>query len=157
MEGDLQTTDFDISTYDAQTGLWSDWLTIFQRARSFGDLTSAEPLTFDIATLADGKLIRLRWRFHNTHYDFWWAVDRVIVSGKPVEDTIHSLDILDDGRVTFSWGRFGTGYYVVQHSDDLTGGAWSSVDGTTWPIITTTWTGSLPPDKPSRFYRVVSE
>lgn len=156
-EGDLQTTDFDVSVCNPQTGIWSDWTTIFQRDRSFGDLTSAEPLTFDIATLADGKQIRLRWRFYNAHHDFWWAVDRVIVSGKRAEDRIRSLEILDDGRVTLSWGRFGTGYYDVQCSDDLTAGAWTNVEGTTWPIITTTWTGSFPADEPSRFYRVVSE
>ena len=156
-EGDLQTTDFDISVYDSQTGRWSDWLTLFQRDRSFGDLSSDEPLTFDIASLADGERIRLRWRFYNTRYDFWWAVDRVVVSGKPVADRIHSLEVLDDDRIALSWGRFGTGYYVVQHSDELAGGVWTNVEGTTWPIIVTTWTGSLPPGRSSRFYRVVSE
>lgn len=156
-EGDLQTTDFDISVYDSQTGLWSDWLTVFQRDRSFGDLNSADPLTFDIGTLADDRRIRLRWRFYNTHYDFWWAVDRVIVSGKPVEDRIHSLKVFEDDQVALSWGRFGNGYYTVQCSDKLTGGVWTNVEGTTWPVITTTWTGSVDPGKSSRFYRVVSE
>jgi hypothetical protein len=156
-EGDLQTTDFDISVYDPDSDAWSDWITVFTRDRSFGDLSSTKPLSFDIAALADGNKIRCRWRFYNTRFDFWWAVDRVVVSGKRVTSKAASLEVRADGEVRLSWDRFGTGYYTVQYSDDLTSGSWAIVEGTTWPIIATAWTDVLPPEQPMRFYRVVSE
>jgi len=155
-DGDLQTTDFDISVYDPHSRLWSDWMTIFTRDRSFGDLSSTQPLSFDIASLADGKKIRLRWHFYNTRFDFWWAVDRVVVSGQALKSKIASMEINGENEVTLSWDRFATGYYTVQYTDDLTHGSWTDAEGATWPIIATTWTGALPSHKPMRFYRVVS-
>ncbi len=156
-EGDLQTTDFDISVYDPRANAWSDWVTVFTRDRSFGDLSSTKPLSFDIASLADGKTIRCRWRFYNTQFDFWWAVDRVVVSGKRMPSKAASLQVHSGNEVRVSWEMFGTGYYTVEYSEDLTSGVWTAAEGTTWPIIGSSWTGIVSPETPMRFYRVISE
>ncbi len=157
-DGDLQTTDLDLSIYDPDSGLWSDWITVFTHDYSDGDQSSLMLVSVYVSSLADGKRIRLRWRFYNTRYDFWWAIDNVVVSGKPVEaKRVVSVDFAQGDTLSLSWERFGTGYYTVQYTDDLLSGSWTDVQGADWPLITTSWTGSVPGDTRSRFYRVVSE
>jgi len=157
-DGDLQTTDFDLSIYDGDSESWSDWTTIFTHDYSEGDKMSAMPLSFDISSLADGKTIRLRWHFYNTCYDFWWAIDNVIVSGKPIgKPRITFVQFDSGGALTLSWESFGTGYYTVQHADDLSDPSWTDAEGKSWPTIATSWTGQLSPGEPRRFYRVISQ
>ena len=160
-DGDFQTTDFDLSIYDPESRLWRDWLTIFTHDYSGGDQASAMPLSFDISSLADGKRISLRWHFYNTCYDFWWAIDNVIVSGRPAaKPAIVAVRVDAGNTLTLSWESFGTGYYTVQYTEDMSNPAWRDAEGEAWPIIGTTWTGQLPAEPSrcsARFYRVVSE
>ena len=156
-DGDLQTSDFDLSLYDLDSQSWSDWGTIFTHDHSSGDYGSSVPVSFDVSSLADGKKIRFRWRFHNTRNDFWWAIDNIIVSGRRVEQRkIVAVLISGANTLTFSWDRFGMGYYAVQYTDNLDNSAWTDVEGTDWPIISTTWSGTLPAGNRQRFYRVIS-
>ncbi len=158
LDGDLQTTDFDVSIYDPESQSWSDWTSVFTHDYSDGDQASDSPLSFDISSLADGKRIRLRWHFHNTRYDFWWAIDNVFVTGRPVgKPKIVALEADGGNTLTLSWERFGSGYYTVQYTDDLSNPSWTDVEWAAWPIMAATWTGQLPPGQPMRFYRVISE
>jgi hypothetical protein len=61
------------------------------------------------------------------------------------------------GKVTLNWTVFGTKQYTVQQTDNLVGGPWVSVPGTTWPISAQTWTsGDLSATK-KLFYRVMGQ
>jgi len=158
LDGDLQTTDFDLSVYDPDSQSWSDWLTIFTHDRSAGDQSSATPLSFRISSLADGRKVKLRWHFYNTRYDFWWAIDNVVVSGRrATKPGIVAITVDPTGVLTFSWESFGTGYYTVQYTDDLLNPSWTDAEGTAWPTIATTWSGVFPPAQQKRFFRVISE
>ncbi len=156
-DGDLQTTDFDLSFCDDDSKAWSDWFTVFAHDRSSGDQSSTIPLSLDVSSLADGKKVKLRWHFYNTQNDFWWAIDNVVVSGRRLERArIGSARISGGNVLTLTWERFGTGYYAVQYTDDLNNPVWVDAEGTDWPIIATAWSGTLPAGNRQRFYRVIS-
>ncbi len=156
-DGDLQTTDFDIAFFDGETQSWSDWVTVFTHNRSGGDDFTAIPKSFDVSPFADRRKIKLRWRFHNTNNDYWWAVDNVKVTGEKRVPRIASAALAGPGGfILLSWEAFGTGAYTVEYTDDLLSGSWQPVPGTQWPIIETTWQGDNASGTKSRFYRVRS-
>lgn len=156
-DGDLQTTDFDISFFDEELQSWSDWVNLLRRDRTNGDHFSAIPESFAVSSLADGKKVRFRWRFYNTRYDYWWAVDNVRVSGEKEPPRISSATLTPEGSVQLFWESFASGWYTVEHVDDLTTGEWLPVPGTEWPIDETTWHDENLPGVGRRFYRVWSE
>jgi len=155
-DGDQQTTDFDISFYDETSQSWSDWVNLFRRDRTQGDDFSAIPKWFDVSYLADGKKVKFRWRFYDTCYDYWWAIDEVKVSGEKRPPRIVSAAVGPDGSVELSWESFGSGSYIVEFCDNLLGGNWQAVPGTGWPIEETTWRGDNVSGAGARFYRVRS-
>ncbi len=156
-DGDLQTTDFDISLYDEKTKSWSEWVNLFTRDRTGGDDFSAIPKWFDISSLADGKTVKFRWHFYNTTWDYWWAVDDVRVSGEKRPPRVISAAVGPLGSVTLSWESFGQGLYTVEFSDDILEGTWQPVPGADWPTVETTWQGDDLSEQRRRFYRVTSE
>lgn len=79
-----QNCDVDIDVFDEVAGQWSNrWTTVFHRERDKGDKADSEVVA--IGPWADGKWIRLRWRFYNAKWDRWWALDNVQVSGEKSE------------------------------------------------------------------------
>jgi len=80
----------------------------------------------------DGKTFQLRWHFYEATWDWWWAIDNVMVSGdpKPTEVTkgvVLSVGIAD-GNLNVTWNAFGTtGDYYVERSTDLL--SWTEVPG----------------------------
>lgn len=156
-DGDLQTTDFDISFFDEESQSWSDWVNVLSRDHTEGDLFSAIPQSFDVSSLADGRKVKFRWRFHNTRYDYWSAVDEVRVTGEKGPPRILSATLTPGGSVQLFWESFGSGSYTVEYADDLTSGEWLPVPGTQWPIAETTWQDSAVSGVSQRFYRVRSE
>jgi hypothetical protein len=156
-DGDLQTTDLDISSYDEETQSWSDWVNLYTRDRTRGDEFSAIPKSFDGFPFADGRKVKFRWRFYNTRYDYWWAIDEVLVTGEKEPPRLISAALAPDGSVQLSWEIFGSGSYTVESSNDLLSGEWQPVPGTQWPITTTTWQGDDLSAERRRFYRVKSE
>jgi len=77
-----QITELDMSVYDADSGTWSEWANLFSRTMASGNWTSEEPKVFSLSPAADGKKVKIRWRFRESQYDFWWAIDNVKVSGE---------------------------------------------------------------------------
>jgi len=77
-----QTTDLDVSVYDSDSGTWSPWSNLFTRQMVAGDWSSETPRFFSVSPFADGRSIKLRWRFHEARYDYWWAIDNVKVTGE---------------------------------------------------------------------------
>ncbi len=153
-EGDLQTSDFDISFYDEASQSWSDWINLSRHDRNSGDHFSAIPQWFDVSPLADGRKVVFRWHFYNTYWDYWWAVDDVRVTGEKRPPKVVSATISSPGMVSLSWEDFGENLYTVEYADDLTAGFWKPVPGTQWPIPQTSWQGDNVSQVRSRFYRV---
>jgi len=152
-----QFYDLDISTHDEGTQSWSDWANVFHHEGADGDDSS--PRFIDISGQGDGKKIKLRWRFWQANYDYWWAIDNVRVTAqKPVTaGRILSVQIAPGrDKISLTWESFGPGFYVVQHTEDLSAGGWSEVPGVHWPIPETSWTGAISSAAKSQFYRVVS-
>ncbi len=148
-----QVYDLDIRTCEEGSESWSDWVNVFHRERADGNDPS--PQFVDVSNLADRKKIKLRWRFWKTNYDYWWAIDDVRVTGElpaAEEGKILSLGITG-GNISLTWEPFGTGYYRVQYTDDLTSGTWSDASGY---LTGTDWTGEIPPGSEFGFYRVIS-
>ncbi len=78
----LQITDLDLSAYDAGAGAWSEWRNVFRRDMTRGSWSSESPRSFSLSPFADGRQIKLRWRFYDAVYDYWWAIDDVKVTGE---------------------------------------------------------------------------
>jgi hypothetical protein len=72
----------DLCVYDSDSATWSPWMNVFTRDMTMGDWTSDTPRFFSLSPLADGRRMKLRWRFHEAEYDYWWAIDNVRVSGE---------------------------------------------------------------------------
>jgi hypothetical protein len=156
-EGDLQTTDFDVSVYDETGESWSDWINLLTHDRTYGDDFSFIPKSIDVSSLADGQKVRLRWRFYNTHYDYWSAIDNVSVTGEERSPRITSSALTPDSSIALSWEAFGQGIYTVEFSYDLVNGPWQPVPGTQWPLSQTSWQGESSPGVRQQFFRVRSE
>jgi hypothetical protein len=156
-DGDLQTTDLDISTYDEGSQTWSEWVNLYRHDRTGGDDFSAIPKWFDVSLLADGKKVRFRWHFYNTRNDYWWAIDGVKVSGESRSPRVISAMVEAGGSVTLSWESFGQGLYTVEFCDSLADGLWQPIPGTEWPVTETVWQGDDVSSTGARFYRVRSE
>jgi hypothetical protein len=152
-----QVYDLDIATQDEATQSWSGWTNVFHHEGVDGD--DPLPKFVDIAALADGKVIKLRWRFWKANYDYWWAVDNVRVTGEaPAVGPGKILSAAITGQmVSLSWEAFGSGSYRVQFADTPSAAVWSDVAGTTWPTAELQWSGDDVSVARSRFYRVVSE
>jgi hypothetical protein len=68
--------------FDPDSGTWSPWTNLFQRNALAGAWSSENPRTFGLDEFADGRTIKLRWRFHEAKYDYWWAIDNVKITGE---------------------------------------------------------------------------
>jgi hypothetical protein len=63
-------------------GTWSQWVNLQHYDRAGGSSSGSEQV--DISAYADGKVIQIRWHFYDTYYDYWFAVDNIVVSGRRV-------------------------------------------------------------------------
>jgi len=108
------------------------------------------PRSIDISEFADGKRIRIRWRY-TANFDNWWAIDDVRVIGL-ADVTINSFQVnLDTGEVSLAWDG-PDGFFAIEASDDST---FSSVTELATGISEKQWTGTDPGVSGSqRFYRV---
>jgi len=105
----------------------------------------------------DGKTFQLRWHFYDAMWDWWWAIDNIMVSGEPKPTTpppkgvILSVGIAA-GKLSVTWSVFGTESYYIDYTADLTG-AWSEVAG---PLTGTSSSDVVISDS-AGFYRVRAE
>jgi len=151
-----QDAEVDIRVFDSGTG-WSGWTNLFHLDTS--DVPSAldPPMlsgtqVYDLSAY-DGKKIQLKFHFFNAMYDYWFAFDKVVVSGVQEAVGPPGADItLDNGSVTITWTTFGAGQYTVEYTADLRG-TWTQIAG---PITQTSFTHAIPADK-TGFYRIVGQ
>jgi hypothetical protein len=77
-----QITDLDVSTYDPDSSTWSSWTNVFSRDSTAGDWSSDTAKFFSLGPVADDRIIKVRWRFHEAQFDYWWAIDNVSITGE---------------------------------------------------------------------------
>jgi len=80
----------------------------------------------------DGETFQLRWHFYEATWDWWWAIDNVMVSGEPKPTEVTKRVVLSveiaAGNLNLTWNAFGaTGEYYVEHTTDLV--SWTEVPG----------------------------
>jgi hypothetical protein len=155
-----QTAEVDIRSLDPATG-WSGWvnllhLDIMSVPAGLDPPELTDPEMFDLSAY-DGKKIQLKFHFYDAEYDYWFAVDKIRVSGVRVAPPPPHAGIgKEGGTVSLGWEEFGDGQYTVESTDDLLSGNWVSPPGT-WPTTSTTWTDEVtigPLTRP--FYRIES-
>jgi len=148
-----QIAEVDIRLFDAATG-WGDWINLLHL-----DTSSVPPgqdpaidsssEVFDLSAY-DGKKLQFRWHFYDADWDFWFAVDKIRVSGVKPKAPIPLPVLTKDGNtLTLSWDAFGTGQYAIEYTTDLLIGIWTQME----TISDTSWSVTLPAD-PAGYYRI---
>jgi hypothetical protein len=151
-----QDAEVDIRSFDPVSG-WSNWTNLLHL-----DTTSvpagldppilSDPEVFDLSAY-DGKKIQLKFHFFNAEYDYWFAFDKVRVSGVQVVQEIPRPPMeWYSPNVTISWTAFGPGQYSVEYTSDLTEG-WTLIAG---PFTQTSFTQPMPAAK-TGYYRIVGQ
>ena len=153
----LQVGEVDIRVYDEETSSWGDWVTLLHYDRTTVADINSSPEQVDLSAY-DERRIQIRWHFHQATYDYWFAVDDIVLSGEMKEIPVGEVLYLGlvEGKVQLTWEEFGGGNYTVEYADDLTSD-WQPVPGVAWPITETTWPGESIGALPTRYYRVRSE
>lgn len=114
------------------------------------DGSTVYPRSIDISEFADGKKIKIRWRY-TANNDYWWAIDDVRVIGL-ADVTLNSFQVnADTGEVSFAWDA-PDGFFAIEASDDST---FSSATELATGITQKQWTGPDPGvSEHQQFYRV---
>ncbi|MHC4558191.1 MAG: LamG domain-containing protein [Planctomycetota bacterium] len=63
---------------------WSGWINLLRYDRITTSHVDSNPEQLDISQYADGKRVQIRFHFYDAVYDYWFAVDDLVVSGEPV-------------------------------------------------------------------------
>ena len=113
--------------------------------------SSFYPQSIDISEFADGKKIKIRWRY-TANFDFWWAIDNVRVIGRPKSFSVTGLHVVVSGtEVQLSW-EAPDGSFTIEASHDASF-PWISELAT--GIGEKQWTGSDPGvSEQKRYYRI---
>ncbi|MDP2895775.1 MAG: fibronectin type III domain-containing protein [bacterium] len=151
-----QDAEVDIRSFDADAG-WSPWTNLLHLDRwsvPMGwdppELSGSE--VFDLSAY-DGKKIQLKFHFFDAEYDYWFAIDKVRVSGVQLAQEIPlPIITLTPPNLTISWTAFGPGQYSVEHTSNLKG-TWTKVVG---PSGQTKYTAPIPADK-TGYYRILGQ
>ncbi|MDP2895765.1 MAG: hypothetical protein Q8Q12_04305, partial [bacterium] len=112
----------------------------------------SDPEVFDLSAY-DGKKIQLKFHFFNAEYDYWFAFDKVRVSGVQVAQEIpRPIITLTPPNVTVSWTSFGPGQYSVEYTTNVKG-TWTKIAG---PFTQTSFTEAMRADK-AGYYRILGQ
>ncbi|MDP2896915.1 MAG: hypothetical protein Q8Q12_10200, partial [bacterium] len=151
-----QEAEVDIRSFDPTTG-WSGWTNLLHLDTSsvpagLDPPELSDPEVFDLSAY-DGKKIQLKFHFFNAEYDYWFAFDKVRVSGVQVVQEIPLPRITRAaGNVTVSWDAFGPGQYSVEYTSNLKG-TWTKIAG---PFTQTSFTEVMRADK-AGYYRILGQ
>ncbi len=106
----------------------------------------------------DGKTFQLRWHFYEATWDWWWAIDNVMVSGEPKPTEVVKPEIftftIADGQLTFRCYAPDYVNFTMEYTDDLTADNWQVVPGVDWPITDTVVVITVPFPGPAVFFRI---
>jgi hypothetical protein len=148
-----QIAEVDIRMFDPVSG-WSNWTNLLHLDTSDVDPTAdppelSDPEVFDLSAY-DGKKIQLKFHFFDAEYDYWFAVDKIRVSGVQLLQEIPLPEItLVAGNVTVGWDPF-AGQYSVEYTANLKG-TWTKIAG---PFSQTSFTEAMRADK-AGYYRIL--
>ena len=118
--------------------------------RSEEDGDNLYPQSIDVSNFADGKKIKIRWRY-TTNFDYWWAIDNVRVVGRPVLNVTGLQVNVATGEMSIAWDA-PNGFFAVEAGGDLT---FSNRTDLAAGITQKQWTGYDPwAGDGRRFYRV---
>ncbi|MDP2897055.1 MAG: carbohydrate-binding protein, partial [bacterium] len=151
-----QTAEVDIRSFNPTTG-WGGWTNLLHLEMSDIDPTAdppelSGPEVFDLSAY-DGKKIQLKFHFFDAEYDYWFAVDKIRVSGVQLLQQIPLPEIrLVAGNVTVSWDAFGPGQYSVEYTANVKG-TWTKIAG---PFSQTSFTEAMRADK-AGYYRILGQ
>ncbi len=158
-----QIAEVDARVWDDDLLSYGGWINLLHLDTSSVDLALDPAInsSFEQINLSayDEKTIQLRWRFYDASWDWWFAVDNIVVSGEPkaAERGVVSAMAVADGKFGLTWNSFGGGNYTVQYKNDLSTGEWLPVEGGGWPTTETSWPGEDISGFGNRFYRVMAE
>jgi hypothetical protein len=147
-----QDAEVDLRSFDSATG-WSGWTNVFHLDTLSVPAELNPPMlsgtqVHDLSAY-DGKRIQLKFHFFNAEYDYWFAFDKVVVSGLQEAVEIPRPDIaLVAGNVTVSWEAFAS-QYSVEYTADLKG-TWTQIAG---PITRTRFSEAMRSDR-TGYYRI---
>ena len=151
-----QDAEVDIRSFDPVSG-WSNWTNLLHLDTSDVDPTAdppelSDPEVFDLSAY-DDKKIQFKFHFFNAEYDYWFAFDRVRVSGVNVPPELPRPHIgRAGGIVTISWIPFGNRRYAVEYTSSLKG-TWTKIAG---PFTQTSFTEAMRADK-TGYYRILGQ
>jgi len=135
-----QDAEVDIRSFDPEAG-WSPWTNLLHLDTSDVDPATDPPElsgseVFGLSAY-DGKKIQLKFHFFNAEYDYWFAIDKVRVSGVPPPP--EPPPIIGCGGV----GEDTVGLYVdppplqrwtIEYCDNLAERNWLPIPGVSWPL-----------------------
>ncbi len=156
-----QIAEVDIHVWDADLSRYGDWVNLLSYDVNSIDpdldpALDSSPEKLDLSAY-DGEIFQLRWRFYDASWDWWFAIDNVMVSGEPkptevIKGVVQSIGIAE-GNLSLTWNTFGGETYYIEHTADLTSGVWDEVAG---PL-----TGASSPPIPisgsAGYYRISSQ
>jgi hypothetical protein len=150
-----QTAEVDMRSFNPTTG-WSGWTNLLHLEMSDVDPTAdppelSGPQVFDLSAY-DGKKIQLKFHFFDAEYDYWFAVDKVRVSGvQVVKEIPRPIITLTPPNVTVSWDAF-AGQYSLEYTANLKG-TWTKIAG---PFSQTSFTEAMRTDE-TGYYRILGQ
>ncbi len=72
----------DIRGYDEGASTWGGWVNLLHYDASTVLDFDANPEEVDLSAY-DGRRIQIRWHFYEAVWDYWFALDNIMVSGEP--------------------------------------------------------------------------
>ncbi len=105
----LQIAEVDVRVLNEGTGNWGEWINVIHHESDpYGpwgeDRGDSRPEAVDLSVYADGKRIQLRWHYYDAVYDWWFAIDDILVSGERAGGAASPV-ILGDGGSECSDGK----------------------------------------------------
>ncbi|MDP2896645.1 MAG: fibronectin type III domain-containing protein [bacterium] len=162
-----QDAEVDIRWFDAATG-WSPWTNLLHLDTSDVDPATDPPElsgseVFDLSAY-DGRKLQLKFHFFNAEYDYWFAIDKVRVSGvppPPEPPPIITRIIVKDDTVELCIGPYPPPdpwtILAVEYCDDLLEGNWLPIPGVDWPLTESRCVVDDIRGIRHRFYRIKGE
>jgi len=136
-----------ISNDPAHQTWQSNWVPFWKEENG----NSSDPQSVDISEFADGKKIRIRWRY-TANFDYWWAIDEVKVMGRPNVLRVKGIRInAAESQLSIAW-EAPDGVFTIEAS-------YAPAFFSSWQlareITQKQWTGADPGvSDGQRFYRV---
>lgn len=83
-----QVAQVDIRALESSSG-WSEWVSLLKLDSTSVYFTEkSDAKNMDISSIADGHKIQIRFYFREAKWDWWFAVDEIMVTGEPTQGSV---------------------------------------------------------------------